>query len=129
MVLAGQNYMSNHVLTLIALCRALAISLSLSSRGLLPKISGSQNWPTAPFMCWIFPNDGGGALTHCDGSLPTPHTMYAWVRVLGVGRLFDFASVDGSGCVILECSDDVRLGIIALSTTCSLVVGRFVSRV
>lgn len=32
-----------NLLTLIALCRALAISLSDSSRGLLPSISGSQN--------------------------------------------------------------------------------------
>ena len=58
------NSSGRRILTLIALCRALAISLSLSSRGLLPKISGSQNWPTAPFMCCIFPKDGGGALTH-----------------------------------------------------------------
>jgi hypothetical protein len=41
--------------TRIAACRDLAISLSCSSRGLLPKISGSQKVPTAPFMCPIFP--------------------------------------------------------------------------
>ena len=62
-------------LTLIAEYNALAISLSCSKRGLLPNISGSQNWPTAPFMCPIFPWAGGGAFTHCDGSRPTPHTM------------------------------------------------------
>lgn len=39
----------------MAACNALAISLSCSSLGLLPKISGSQNWLTAPFMCPIFP--------------------------------------------------------------------------
>ena len=61
--------------TRIAECRALAISLSCSSRGLLPRISGSQNWPTAPFMCPILPWAGAGAFTHCDGSRPTPHTM------------------------------------------------------
>lgn len=55
--------------------------------------------------------------------------MYACVSVLGVGLLFDLAKVDGNGCVIRECSDDVLLGTIALSTVCSLVVGRFVSRV
>lgn len=41
--------------TLMAACRALAISLSCSKRGLLPRISGSQNWPTAPFMWVILP--------------------------------------------------------------------------
>src|SRR4051794_20036017 len=61
--------------TLMAECSALAISLSSSSRGLLPKISGSQNCPTAPFIWVILPCVGGGALTHWDGSLPTPHTM------------------------------------------------------
>lgn len=71
-------------LTLMAECKALAISLSCSNLGLLPKISGNQNWPTAPFICPIFPCDGAGALTHCDGSRPTPHTMYACVNVLGV---------------------------------------------
>lgn len=43
------------VLTRMAECSALAISLSCSNLGLLPRISGSQNWPTAPFMCWILP--------------------------------------------------------------------------
>lgn len=62
-------------LTLIAACRARAISLSCSRRGLLPRISGSQNWPTAPFICPILPWAGAGALTHCDGSRPTPQTM------------------------------------------------------
>ncbi len=61
--------------TLMAEYRALAISLSCSSRGLLPKISGSQNCPTAPFMCPVFPCTVGGAFTHCDGSRPTPHTI------------------------------------------------------
>lgn len=61
--------------TLIAECNDLAISLSCSNLGLLPRISGSQNCPTAPFMCPILPCAGAGALTHCDGSLPTPHTM------------------------------------------------------
>lgn len=51
------------------------MSLSCSNLGLLPRISGSQKVPTAPFMCPIFPWLGAGALTHCDGSLPTPHTI------------------------------------------------------
>jgi len=63
--------------TLIAAWRARAISLSCSNLGLLPRISGNQNCPTAPFMCPIFPCAGAGAFTHCDGSRPTPHTMYA----------------------------------------------------
>lgn len=63
------------LLTLIAAYKALAISLSCSSLGLLPRISGSQNWPTALFMWPILPCGGGGALTHWDGSRPTPHTM------------------------------------------------------
>lgn len=62
-------------LTLMAACRERAISLSCSSLGLEPRISGSQNWPTAPFMCVILPCAGCGALTHCEGSLPTPQTM------------------------------------------------------
>lgn len=62
-------------LTLMAACRARAISLSCSRRGLLPRISGSQNWGTAPFMCWILPCGGGGAFTHWEGSRPTPQTM------------------------------------------------------
>lgn len=61
--------------TLMAEWRDLAISLSCSSRGLLPRISGSQKVPTAPFMCPILPWAGAGALTHCEGSRPTPHTM------------------------------------------------------
>lgn len=36
--------------TLMAECKERAISLSCSSLGLLPRISGNQNWPTAPFM-------------------------------------------------------------------------------
>jgi hypothetical protein len=51
------------------------------------------------------------------------------VRVLGVGLLFDFANVDGIGWVMRECSDDVLLGTMALSTVCSRVVGRLVSLV
>jgi len=62
------------MLTLIAPCSDRATSLSDSRRGLLPKISGSQNCPTAPLMCWIFPCVGEAALTHCDGSRPTPQT-------------------------------------------------------
>ena len=50
------------------------------------------------------------------------------MRVLGVGLLLTFAKVEGRGCVILECSEDVLLGTMVLST-CSRVVGRFVSRV
>lgn len=61
--------------TLMAACSDLAISLSWSIRGLLPRISGSQNCPTAPFICWTLPCAGCGARTHCDGSLPTPQTM------------------------------------------------------
>ena len=99
-------------LTLIAEYNALAISLSCSSLGLLPRISGSQNWPTAPFMCPILPCASGGALTHCDGSRPTPHTIYACVKVLGVLWLALTLSCDGMGAVIREWRDDVRLGII-----------------
>lgn len=62
-------------LTLIAAYKARAISLSCSNLGLLPRISGSQNWGRAPFMWPILPCAGGGAFTHCDGSRPTPHTM------------------------------------------------------
>jgi hypothetical protein len=65
------------LLTRIAAWRDRAMSLSCSSLGLLPRISGSQNVPTAPFMCPIFPCAGAGAFTHCEGSRPTPHTMYA----------------------------------------------------
>lgn len=61
--------------TLIAACKERAISLSCSSLGLLPRISGSQNCPTAPFMWPIFPWVGEGALTHWEGSRPTPQTM------------------------------------------------------
>ena len=42
--------LDRYELTLIAECSALAISLSCSNLGLLPRISGSQNWPTAPFI-------------------------------------------------------------------------------
>jgi hypothetical protein len=73
------------------------MSLSCSSLGLLPRISGSQNVPTAPFMCPIFPCAGAGAFTHCEGSLPTPHTMYAWVNVLGLFAPCLTFSVEGSG--------------------------------
>lgn len=50
--------------TLMAACRERAMSLSCSNLGLLPSISGSQNCPTAPFMCPILPWAGAGALTH-----------------------------------------------------------------
>lgn len=88
--------------TRIAAWRDLAISLSCSSLGLLPRISGSQKVPTAPFMCPILPCAGAGALTHCDGSRPTPHTMYAWVNVFGLLAPCLTFKVEGSGCVILE---------------------------
>lgn len=41
--------------TLMAAWRERAMSLSCSNLGLLPRISGSQNCPTAPFMCPILP--------------------------------------------------------------------------
>lgn len=100
--------------TLMAACSDLAISLSCSSLGLLPRISGSQNVPTAPFMWPIFPCAGAGAFTHCEGSRPTPQTMYAWVSVFGLLAPGLAVNVDGSGCVILECSDEVRLGMMRL---------------
>jgi hypothetical protein len=56
--------LTSGIRTLIAACSDLAISLSCSNLGLLPSISGSQNWPTAPFMCPIFPWLGAGARTH-----------------------------------------------------------------
>ena len=43
--------------------------------------------------------------------------------------MLDFARVDGIGWVMRECSDEVLLGTMALSTVCSLVAGRLVSRV
>lgn len=107
----------------MAACRDFAISLSCSSLGLLPRISGSQNWPTAPFIWPILPCDGGGAFTHCEGSRPTPQTMYACVRVLGVFCTGFMFKVDGIGCVIRECSEDVRLGIVR-DSACSRVAGR-----
>lgn len=100
------------------------MSLSCSNRGLLPRISGSQNVPTAPFMCPILPCDGAGAFTHCDGSRPTPHTMYAWVSVFGLLAPCLTFSVEGSGWVIREWSDDVRLGMIRLWSPLSRVGGR-----
>ena len=52
------------------------------------------------------------------------------MRVFGVGRLFDLASVEGRGWVIRECREDVRLGTNVFSPfCCSRVVGRLVSRV
>lgn len=51
----GSNPTTSCQLTLIAACKDLAISLSCSSLGLEPRISGSQNWPTAPFMWPILP--------------------------------------------------------------------------
>ena len=107
----------------MAACKARGISLSCSSLGLLPRISGSQNWPTAPFMCPIFPWDGGGALTHCDGSLPTPQTIYAWVSVLGVRCWGFIANVDGMGWVIREWRDEVLLGTTRFWSLTSRVTG------
>jgi hypothetical protein len=115
---------SHPTLTRIAACNDLAISLSCSSLGLLPRISGSQNVPTAPFMCPILPCDGAGAFTHCEGSRPTPHTMYACVSVLGLRAPCLTLSVEGSGCVILECREEVRLGMIRLWSALSRVGGR-----
>lgn len=75
-------------------------------------------------MCPIFPCAGAGALTHCEGSRPTPHTIYACVRVLGV-RCWGLAlSVEGIGCVMREWRDEVRLGIIKLLSCWSRVPGR-----
>lgn len=113
-----------YALTRIAECRARAISLSCSKRGLLPRISGSQNWPTAPFMWPILPCSGAGALTHCEGSRPTPQTMYAWVRVFGVRWAGLRLRVEGIGCVIRECSDEVRLGTTSEFSPSPRVVGR-----
>lgn len=111
--------------TRIAAWSDLAISLSCSNLGLLPKISGSQKVPTAPFMCPILPWAGAGAFTHCDGSRPTPHTMYAWVNVFGLRAPCLTFNVEGSGWVMRECNDDVRLGIKMLwSVLLSLVGGR-----
>ena len=107
--------------TLIAACNDLAISTSWSSLGLLPRISGSQYWPMAPFMWAILPCDAAGALTHCDGSRPTPQTMYAWVRVLGVRWFGLMLSVDGKGWVIREWREDVRLGMMSEWSPWSLV--------
>ena len=59
----------------------------------------------------ILPCGGGGAFTHCEGSRPTPHTIYAWVKVFGVRCDVLTLSVAGIGWVIRLCSDDVRLGI------------------
>ena len=98
-------------LTLIAAYNARAISLSCSNLGLLPRISGSQNWGRAAFIWPILPCAGGGAFTHCDGSRPTPHTIYACVSVLGVRWLGFTLSCDGIGWVMREWSDEVRLGI------------------
>jgi hypothetical protein len=100
------------------------MSLSCSSLGLLPRISGSQKVPTAPFMCPILPCAGAGAFTHCDGSRPTPHTMYAWVNVLGLLAPCLTFNVEGSGWVILECKEDVRLGMMRLWSALSRVGGR-----
>lgn len=61
-------------------------------------------------MCPIFPCSGAGAFTHCDGSRPTPHTIYAWVNVLGVRWAGLTANVDGMGWVIREWREEVRLG-------------------
>lgn len=112
------------VLTLMAEWSERAISLSCSNLGLLPRISGSQNWGTAPFMCPIFPWAGAGALTHCEGSRPTPHTIYACVSVLGARCCGLTFSVDGIGWVIREWRDEVRLGMIRLVSPWSRVPGR-----
>ena len=74
-------------------------------------------------MCPIFPCVGAGALTHCDGSLPTPHTIYACVNVLGAFCTgFCCAIVPGVGWTIRECNEDVRFGITKLSS--SRLIGR-----
>lgn len=123
--LSTAAYVEQYQLTLMAACRALAISLSCSNLGLLPSISGSQNCPTAPFIWPIFPWDGGGALTHCDGSRPTPQTIYAWVSVFGVLCAGFMFRVEGIGCVMRECKDDVRLGMTSeLSPWSPRVTGR-----
>jgi hypothetical protein len=75
-------------------------------------------------MCPILPWLGAGALTHCDGSLPTPHTMYACVKVFGLLAPWRTFNVEGRGWVILEWSDEVRLGMIRLWSPLSLVGGR-----
>ena len=106
--------------TLMAACNDLAISLSCSNLGLLPKISGSQKVPTAPFMCAILPCAGAGALTHCEGSRPTPQTMYACVNVFGLLTPGLTVNVDGSGCVIREWREEVRLGMMRLWSVLSL---------
>ena len=98
--------------------------MSCSSLGLLPRISGSQNWPTAPFMWPILPWLGAGAFTHWDGSRPTPHTMYAWVSVLGVRCWGLMLRVEGIGWVMREWRDDVRLGMTRLLSPWSRVPGR-----
>jgi len=74
-------------------------------------------------MCPILPWAGDGALTHCDGSLPTPHTMYACVRVFGVrpGCFAPFIA-PGNGCVIRLWRELVRFGI--MSPSSSRDVGR-----
>jgi len=75
-------------------------------------------------MCAIFPWAGVGALTHCDGSRPTPQTKYACVRVFGVLGCTLIFNVEGIGWVILLCSDDVRLGIGKGLSSAPLVTGR-----
>lgn len=49
-------------------------------------------------------------MTHCDGSLPTPHTMYAWVRVFGVLCWDLMFKVPGIGWVMREWREEVLLG-------------------
>lgn len=50
--------------------------------------------------------------------------MYAWVNVFGLRAPCLTFRVDGSGWVILECRDEVRLGMIRLWSPWSLVGGR-----
>ena len=51
--------------------------------------------------------------------------MYACVNVFGARcGVFDCAIVFGIGCTIRECSEEVRLGIIKLSSSAARLVGR-----
>ena len=50
--------------------------------------------------------------------------MYAWVNVLGLRAPCLTFNVEGSGWVIRECSDEVRLGMMRLWSVLSLVGGR-----
>jgi len=69
-------------------------------------------------MCPILPWLGADAFTHCEGSRPTPQTMYAWVSVFGARcpAGFGWFMLELTGCAIRECSDDVRFGMTRLSS-------------